>query len=390
LTLQVRSSPRKARAKAPAATKTKKQQTQFPSTNVPSPVRAPKQKIKSFAYKDAEDEDAFDAPRHPTRNKIARGYQADGFVVDDEGDDPDFAPVRIAKTSKVAKPKGLGVPITEDQRTAGLTDLQHDVLRDFMDGAKDLRGSIQERKALRYPIFTDTALREMGLELPQNLDEMKTLPGIRPEMVDLYGKQFLSLIHNTRDCYGDQTPVPRNPALRNRPAQRPQVVQEIDDDEEVDDQNHRLVVDLCSDDDDEEEVPVAAEEEESDYSYGDGDDDDDVVHTSHFFSQHPDVADFNNQFAQAGGGAAPSNKAPKAPAARGGKASGGGYKKKGSYKKRASGSFGKSFGGVKKRAPKASGSRASGGAATARKPSEGGGRGGAAAREWGNIMAMPT
>jgi bloom syndrome protein len=397
--LQVRSSPSKARAKAPVAKKSKKQQTQFPSTNVPSPVRAPKQKIRSFAYTEEEDEeDAFDAPRHPTRNKTARGYQADGFVVDDEGGDADFAPVRVAKTSRSTKPKGLGAPITVDERTAGLTDLQRDVLRDFMEGARSMRSNIHERKSHRDAIFTDTVLREMGLELPCNLDEMKALPGIRPEMVDLYGRKFMTLINNTRNFYGDDTPAPRNPALRNCPAQRPHVVQEIDDDdEEVDDQNHRLVVDLCSD---EEDVPgiVEAEEEESDYSYGDDlqeddDDDDGVVHKSHFFSQAPDVVDFNTQFAQAGGGAAPTNKAAKAPAARGGKASGGGYKKKGSYKKRASGSSGgKNFAGVKKRAPRTSGGRASGGAASTRKPSGGGGRGGGggAPNAWNSIMAMPT
>jgi bloom syndrome protein len=397
--LQVRSSPRKARAKAPAAKKTKKQQTQFPSTNVPSPVRA-KQKIRSFAYnEDDDEEDAFDAPRHPTRNKTTRGYQADGFVVDDDADG-EFAPVREARTSRPAKPRGLGAPITEDERTAGLTGLQNDVLRDFVKGARNLRKSIEERKGHRDPIFTDTVLREMGLELPRNLDEMKTIPGIRPEMVDLYGKQFITLINNTRDFYGDETPVPRNQALRNRPAQRSRVVHDIEDeDEEVDDQNHRLVVDLCSDDED---IPGAAEaEEESDYSYGedldDDDDDDGVLQTSHFFSQAPNVVDFNTQFAQAGGGAAPSNKAAKAPAARGGKASGGGYKKRGSYKKRASGSGSKSFGGVKKRAPKTTGSRASGGAATVRKPSGGGGRsggggaqGGGAQGGWSSILAMPA
>jgi bloom syndrome protein len=396
--LQVRSSPRKARAKAPATKKSKKQQTQCPSTNVPSPVRAPKQKIRSFTYnEDDEEQDVFDAPRHPTRNKTARGYQADGFVVDDEGEDADFAPVRVAKPSKSVKPKGLGAPITKDERTAGLNDFQHDVFDDFMKGAISLRRSIQDRKGHRDAVFTDTVLREMGLDLPRNLDEMKTIPGIRPEMVDLYGKQFMTLINNTRNVYGDEPPIPRNPALRNRPAQRSPDVHEIDDDdEEVDDQNHRLVVDLCSDD--EEIVPVAEAEEESDYSYGDDledddDDDDGVVHTSRFFTPHPGAADFMTQFAQAGGGAAHSNKAAKAPApaARDGRASGGGYKKKGFTKKRASSGF-KNSGGVKKRAPKASGSRASAGSATARKPSGGGGRGGGGgqASAWSNIMAMPT
>jgi len=387
--LQVRSSPRKAPAKAPVAKKTKKQQTQFPSTNVPSPARAPKQKIRSFAYNDDDEDDAFDAPRHQIRNKTARGYEADDFVVDE---DDDFAPIRVAKPSRATKAKGLGAPITSDQRTAELTEFQHDVLRDFTDGARQLRKSIQEKKGHREAIFTDTVLREMGLDLPQNLDEMKTIPGIRPEMVDLYGKQFLALINNTRNFYGDEAPVPRNPLLRNRQAQR-RVIHEIDDDdddEEVDDQNHRLVVDLCSEEEDEVVAPAEEEEEESNYGDFDEDDDDDdgVIRTSHHFTQfqNPDVADFNSRYTQLGGGAAPSTKAAKAPAGRGGsKASGSGYKKKGNFRKRASGSFGKSFGGVKKRAPKATGSRASTGASAARKPPGGASRSGG-----GWIMAMPT
>ena len=369
-------------------------------------MRGNKQKIRSFAYNqndddddddDDDDEDVFDAPRHPTRKPANRSFQADSFVGDDDG----FAPVREAKPLKVTKAKKLGTPITTDQRTAELTELQSDVLRDFMTGAKRMRTSIQERKGHREAIFTDTVLREMGLDLPRNLDEMKTIPGIRPEMVDRYGKSFLKLINNTRNFYGDDTPVPRNPQLRKKQAQSSRTVYKIDDnddDEEVDDQNHRLVVDLCGDDDDDddvEEVDVPnAEEFGDDSSYGDLDYDDDgdgEVYTSHHFSHAPnaDVAEFNNRYTQLGGGAAPVSKAAaKAPAARSG------YKKKGAFKKKTSGNFGnKSFGGVKKRAARGSSSRASAGASSRPRgggAGGGGGGGGGPAGGWGSIMAMPT
>ena len=371
---------------------------------MPSPSRAPKQKIRSFAYNDDDDddddEDEFDAPRHPTRNQTSRGYQADGFVVDD-ADDDGFAPIRVAKPARATKAKGLGAPITADERTAELTEFQTDVLRDFMTGAKKLRKSIQDRKDHREAIFTDTVLREMGLDLPQNLDEMKTISGVRPEMVDLYGKQFLVLINNTRIFYGDDTPIPRNPQLRNRPTQSSRVVYNVDDDDdddEVDDQNHRLVVDLCSEEED--ETPVAVAEESGDDSfYGDFDDDDDdddeEVHTSHHFTQNPDVADFNSRYTELGGGAAPSTTKASKTTRGGARASGSGYKKKASFRKRPSGGFNKNFGGVKKRAPKGAGNRASGGAAAARNPAGGGDRsggaaGGGAGGSWGSIMAMPT
>ena len=91
------------------------------------------------------------------------------------------------------------------------------------NGARKMRTTLQERKGHREAIFTDTVLREMGLDLPMSLDEMKTIPGIRPEMVDLYGKQFLTLVNNSREFYGDDTPVPRNPQLRNRRPQQSRI-----------------------------------------------------------------------------------------------------------------------------------------------------------------------
>jgi bloom syndrome protein len=322
-----------------------------------------------------------------------RGYQTDDFVVDDD----DFAPIRVAKPLRATKVKGVGTPITADQRTTELTDLQREVLDDFMNGARTMRKNIQERRGHREAIFTDTVLREMGLDLPMSLDEMKTIPGVRPEMVDRYGKHFLALINNSREVYGDDTPVPRNPQFRNRRPQAARIIHEIDDDdEEVDDQNHRLVVDLCSEDD---EVAPGADEFEVESDYGDfgeqeeddDDDDDGEVHTSHHFSQFQsaDVAAFNDRYTQLGGGAAPSTKAAKAPAARGGsKAFGSRSKNKASFRKRASGSFG----GVKKRASKGSSSRTSGGATTASRAFGRGGRSGGAgaAAGRGAVTAMPT
>ncbi|KAF1843858.1 uncharacterized protein K460DRAFT_368717 [Cucurbitaria berberidis CBS 394.84] len=397
LKLQVRSSPRKPCAKEPIAKKTKRQQTQYPSTNVSSPVRVPKQKIRQYAYNDEEnDDDYFDAPRHAMRSKTARGYQPDGFVVPDGPDDGMFAPIRVAKPARPTKATGLGAPITVDERTVDLTDFQRDVLRDFMEGAKKMRKGIMAKKSHREAIFTDTVLREMGIDLPQTLDEMRAIPGIRPEMVDLYGKQFLILIDNTRDYYGEGAPVPRNPSFRNRLVGRPEVVYEVSDDDEVDDQNHRLVVDLCSDADD---IPGAIESE-SDYSFDDDDEEDSngAVLTSHHFTENmdPQVAEFNSRYSQLGGVAASaSGLARAAPSRAGSKAPGTAFKKGRSFRKKGSGSSGATYGGVKKRAARGTSSRVSGGAAATKRAfggsRKGGGSGrGGGASGWGSILAMPT
>ncbi|KAF2851288.1 hypothetical protein T440DRAFT_449322 [Plenodomus tracheiphilus IPT5] len=401
LQLQVRFSPRK-----PAAKKTtKKQQTQYPSTNVSSPIRAPKQKIRQFAFQGVEEEeeedDYFDKPRHATRKKTPRGYEQDGFVVADTQGDTDFAPIRVAKPSRATTAKPLGAPITVDERTANLTDFQQDVLRDFITGAKTLRVSIMAQKGHREAIFTDTVLREMGIDLPQTLDDMRLIQGIRPEMVDLYGKRFLPLIENSRACYGEAAPIPKNPALRRRAGSRARVIHDVSDDgEQVADVNHRLVVDLCSEPEDEYDqghVPPGIDDQaESDYSYGDddNDEDDDAVHISHHFTQNldPQVAEFNNRYTQAAGPSAAAKPA-RAPAARAASKAPGAAGKKRTFRRKGSGSSG-SFAGVKKRAAK---SRVSGGATTGKRATGGGGRGrgggvagGSGTGGWGSIMAMPT
>ncbi|CAO2656291.1 Nn.00g050940.m01.CDS01 [Neocucurbitaria sp. VM-36] len=407
LKLQVRSSPRKSGCKVLPTKKAKRQQTQYPSTNVSSPVRAPKQKIRQFAYNedDANDDDYFDAPRHTVRSHTARGHQSHRLPVPDDEDDGDFPPIRVAKPSRPIKAKGLGTPITVDTRTVDLTDFQRDVLRDFMEGAKKMRKGIEARKGHREAIFTDTVLREMGIDLPANLDEMRAIPGIRPEMVDLHGKHFLVLIENTRNYYGEEAPVPKNPSFRNRTTGRPRVVHEVsDDDEQVDDQNHRLVVDLCSE---AEDIPGAVESE-SDYSFDDDDEEEEqeeednrAVFTSHHFSQNidPQVAEFNSRYTQLGGAAASASRPAKpAPSRAGSKPSAAAHKKGRSFRRKNSGSLSGNYGGIKKRAAKGSSRKVSGGAATTKGAAggsrkgggTGGGGGGATASGWGSILAMPT
>ena len=377
--LQVRSSPRHPPVKVPAAKKAKKPRADYPSTNVSSPIRAPKQKkIQQYAYRQDEDsdDDSFAPPRHPIgKQQNARGYVEDDFVVCDNHLDDDFAPVREAKrlkTTKTGKSKGVGAPITNDERLAELNPAQIDTIFKYVEIARDLRSTIMVQKGYRTAIFSDTVIREMGLELPRNLEEMRSIPGIRGEMVDLYGKKFLPLIQKTRQHYGKEVPNRRH----------------LDqDDEEVQDPNHCNVVNLCSSDAEESSIEAEAEsdhpflEDDEDDDDDDDDDYDDDVHISHHFNQQqdPEVAAFNERMSQLG------TAVPKATPIGGSKVLGG--KKGRGFRKSGSGG-GKSHAGVKKRATKASGGRASSGAA--KKTTGGQRKGGASGGGWGGIMAMPT
>jgi bloom syndrome protein len=392
LKLQVRASPRKPRAKETAAKKSKKARTEYPSTNVSSPIRAPKQTIRQYAYKEDDDEDdeTFDAPRHPVRKKKARGYEDDGFVVDDDDFDKEFAPVRVAKPTKTAKVKRPGPPIpSADERVDAMDDKQQCTFIDFMTGARKLRREITAEKGHREPIFNDTVLQNMGLELPTDLDEMSCLPGIKQEMLERYGKRFMPLIRNSKRLYRGNVPE------RRYLQPLPQTVNDVDeqeDDDEVLDPNHQNIIDLCSDG---EAIPV---EEDSESNYFDSDDEEDdggELHISHYFTQHvdPEVEAFNNQMTQLGPAVPKSAKASRATAPRGGSNAPTARKGK-AYRRSGSGSVGKSFAGVKKGAPKGTNSRASGGAGTAKKATTSGRRGqpsgGTLPGNWGSIMAMPT
>lgn len=392
--LQVRSSPRKPRAKDPAAKKAKKPRTEYPSTNVSSPIRAPKQTIRQFAYNDDDndEDDAFDAPRQPIRKKKARGYQDDGFVVDDDNFDQEFAPIRVAKPTKTAKAKRTGPPIpSADERVDAMDNKQQCTFIDFMTGARKLRREITAEKGHREPIFNDTVLQNMGLELPIDLDEMSYIPGIKQEMLERYGKRFMPLIRNSRRLYKGHVPERR---YLQPLTQTVHSIDEEGDEDEVLDPNHQNIIDLCS----EGEAAPAAEDSESNYfdSNDEDNDDDGELHISHHFTQHvdPEVEAFNNRMTQLGPAVAKSVKTSRVSAPRGGSKAPTTRKGK-AYRRSGSGSVGKSYAGIKKRASKGIGSRASGGTVAAKKATGSGRRGepsggGTLPGNWGSIMAMPT
>ncbi|KAH8724580.1 hypothetical protein GQ44DRAFT_682942 [Phaeosphaeriaceae sp. PMI808] len=390
LKMQVRSSPQNSQVKVRPMKKSKKQGKEYPSTNVSSPVRKSKKDIRQYAYNnddDDMDDDAFEAPRHPVSE--GRVYRGTGMVVDDDNVfDSDFPPVREARLAKNLTKRGLGVPITVDERLKELDDGQVCIMIDFITGAKELRRKIMLEKQLQQPIFSDTILRELGLELPTDLDEMRAIPNIRPEMVSRYGLRFMPLINNSRNLYMGKIPERRH----LQPLK--QTVHEVEDVEDEDDgvvdPNHHLVINLCSD----AETPEDAYSGLDEYSNDDDDDDDDdgEMHISHHFTTtvDPEVVAFNERMTQLGPAV------PKSASTSRESASGTGSKTRGTKKSRAprrsgSGSFSRaSSAGVKKRAAKGSSSRTSGGTGIANKKATISSRKAGGGGAWSSVMAMPT
>ncbi|KAF2176382.1 hypothetical protein K469DRAFT_645841 [Zopfia rhizophila CBS 207.26] len=405
LDLEVRVTPRKALASKPTMKKSTKKRSaggttarlEYPSTNISSPVQAAsKRRIQRFRYDDDEDDD-YQEEGHEARIHRHGGYKRDTFLVPDNSfdtnDDEDyFEPVREGKSSVSNKRKQLAPPITVDQRVAGLNDTQKDILEDFMRGAKDMAKRIMWDKSLRSQPFSDTILREMGLDLPMNEIQLLKIPGINPEMVKHYGKRFLPLIKGIKEMYGPNIPKPSGHISRRRIIED----EEDDEDQRPRDPNHVNVIDLVSSEDE------GHQAEESD-SYGSSipEDDDEAEHTSHFFPQRqpldPEVEAYNKRGSQleAERLAAPA----KVPAtskyhakdtSRSGpwKNNNNGYRSS----RKSSGNFGrKRSSGVSKRGAtkKSGGRRGSGNFNTTKRGSGGGSRGGGGGG-WGGIMAMPT
>lgn len=408
--MQVRVTPRKKTAgRKETKNKTVKSRPEYPSTNVSSPIRPTKKNTTHYTYGQEDESDYYGAAPHPTRGHSRVRYDDDIVLAEDEDDedyneDSDFAPVREAKPPRQrTKQKTHGASITVDERLAGLNDLQKDILSDFMKGAKSLIQKIKLDKSLRFAPFPDTILREMCLDLPQNTEEMLSIPGINAGMVKLYGKSFLKLIKNSRAIFSETgcLPEPRHLIQRGRAFQGEEAYDE-DDEERPADPNHRIEIDLCGDSDDDYQEAMVENESIVTMDDEDEDDDDGAVHTSHFFNHqvNPDVEAFNRQFSQAEA-TKPNPHSKASPAGRSTAPRAGSsrppFKKKGGYRKRNSGNFGKSsYGGVSKRGgSKAPAARKPSGASGARKTNSGstGNRrpsGGGGNSAWNSIMAMPT
>jgi bloom syndrome protein len=376
--------------------------TEYPSTNISSPVQGPaKKNMQQYAY-DEEDNDSYFEDMYPNPKSDRSKYKGKGFVVDDTyGDNSE--PTRKTKASSSKRTKALSAPITVDERTAGLTETQNAILEAFMVEARSLNESIMMKKGLRNKPFSDTTLREMGLDLPRNEDELLAIPGINPDMVEHYGRRFFSVVENTRDCYGDYPPKRRNVAFKRRRVvkQEDEGDEDEDDDQTPMDPNHQNVIDLISSDAEPEEDFPPDMADDTNYFDSDDDefdnDDDGSLHVSKFFQPSavdPKVEEFNRNASRiqeeksTAASAAPNMAKYSARAGSKGRT----YAGKGGsgYHRKSSGNSGGRFNsGVSKRggAKKAGGARKSGGSG-ARKPS--GGRGGGGGGAWSTIMPMPT
>ncbi|KAA8627794.1 hypothetical protein SMACR_04895 [Sordaria macrospora] len=216
------------------------------STNVSSPVRTTKKrtatgKVLPTLMADYE-EPSSDGPHGPLH---ANGYERDDFVVSDrvEPDDEEeeaFEPVRPSRrgpSSRATRPQHrqttlydtlshtqqhsnesmsqhlatLGPPIRDPRtmqnpRYAQLDEVHQDIVDTFVEEAKIFEEDFRNKKGMRKPIFTETQYREMAIRWTRTLEQMRAIPDINQDKVDLYGAKFIPLVErfygNYRDMMG--------------------------------------------------------------------------------------------------------------------------------------------------------------------------------------------
>lgn len=252
-------------------------QNNFASTYVSSPVREtarpPKGGKNKLIDDEAYDVDDSDEAFEPADRLHPNGYGRDGFVVDDDDDDDfvddendGFIPVREDNHNRRSRSRPLGPPIRGDVLMNSLDETQREFINDFVANARQLGGKIQFRKSLRDQPFSDTILRAMAFNRVKTEQQMLRIDGIRPEMVENYGEQYLSILKNL------------------------EVIYEMNNDDAVErphDPNHVVVVDLCSDEEGAEQYGEDVDFDDLDAEDGDEDEEEEIQERSSYFARRP-------------------------------------------------------------------------------------------------------
>lgn len=197
------------------------------STNVSSPIRAPKRRILQDYKYQAHEKSTRDNQRKSYTNDFGNDEE-DGDWQENDDDVGAFEPIRVGGRPRDSSPaKVYSEPITIDERRAKLTDMHNDIINNFLLEARNLGKKLIIKLNLRTAPFSDTELTEMAINFTTSQQEMENIPGIDLEKVDLYAKNYIPLISSAQNLY--------QATIANQ-------------EQRVHDPNHQTVVDLVSDD----------------------------------------------------------------------------------------------------------------------------------------------
>ncbi|KIW14538.1 hypothetical protein PV08_07322 [Exophiala spinifera] len=209
------------------------------STNVSSPVQ-PRSRSKLVQRGGMEESD-------------------DDFIVQ-SSEEASISANRRAK--RTANADSRSAPITTDDDISALNEIHQHILEDFVERAKKDVQRIMIAKSMRRKPVTDRMLRQIGLNFPQNEQQLRQLTGLNPEMYQVFGPLLLRLSTTSFNNYE---------AMMRAQEDRP------------DDPNHQTVVEISDDDMDGDD-----DFNPSDFDMGEAE-------SSHYFGRRDEVSQFNER-----------------------------------------------------------------------------------------------
>lgn len=192
------------------------------------------------------------------------GSDLDDFVAHDdeaESEEDAFEPVRSSTLIRKSYGRGLGPPITTDERMRDLPEIHRALVHQFVGAAKKVEEKLRNKNGHSKCYFTESDFREMAINWTLTLEHMHTISTIDHDKVDKYGQKFLALIEDYHDSY-NQMMEPN--------------------DARVMDENHRIVIHISSDEEAEDDDDVSTAEQQS-----------------KFFQQSANVSEFNKRMLEA-------------------------------------------------------------------------------------------
>ncbi|OCT46271.1 bloom syndrome protein [Cladophialophora carrionii] len=211
------------------------------STNVSSPLqpRTDRKLPRPVEDPNSDDEDFIVHTSEMEGEDVPSDKDEDAF-----GDD-------IALDHSGTRKKKLGPPITSDT-SMSLNSIHQHILDHFIEDARAHIKRISIAKCLRQVPVTESTLRLIGVEFPQDATQLQRISGMNDEIFQLFGPVLLRLIKSAFNNYE---------AMMRAQEGRP------------DDPNHQTVIEIADDD-------ASGPESETDLDM----DDVDETENSHYFS----------------------------------------------------------------------------------------------------------
>lgn len=83
---------------------------------------------------------------------------------------------------------------------AGSADIAENIHTEVLEKLKSLRWELSQKKSTAYIIFHNRTLEHLARALPDSIEEMGNIQGIRRTKLEQYGERFLKIIRQYKEA----------------------------------------------------------------------------------------------------------------------------------------------------------------------------------------------